>query len=226
MSANALVVFAKQPVAGRVKTRMCPPLELAQAAALYGHMLADVLEESVRACDRSGARLFLAVHPPESVPSMREVAGGRAEVFAQRGDDLAGRMHAALERLAGRGFDRLAIRGSDSPALSADRIEEAFQSLDAADLAICRDADGGYALLAVREPHPALFDHPMSTASVADDTLRNARALGWRCRELAPGFDLDTVEDLARLRSIPRRLTDTLCPRTVRLLDERGWWPD
>jgi len=226
VSASALVVFAKQPVAGRVKTRMCPPLERGQAAELYARMLADVLEESLRACDRSGAQLFLAVHPPEAVPSMSEAAGGRVEAFAQRGKDLSARMHAALQRLAGRGFDRLAIRGSDSPALAAARIEEAFQSLEAADLAIARDADGGYALLALREPHPALFDHPMSTASVADDTLGNARTLGWRCQELAPGFDLDTVEDLARLRALPRRLTDVLCPRTVKLLDERGWWPD
>lgn len=225
MSPAALVVFAKEPVPGRVKTRMCPPLALEEAAELYRCMLEDVLEESRRACQRAGASLFLAVHPPEAVAAMARAAGGSVQTFAQRGPDLAGRMHHALGRLAEEGFDRLAIRGSDSPALPAGRIAEGLAALEAVDLTLSRDADGGYALLTVREPDGALFDHPMSTASVAEDTLANARRLGWRCRELKPGFDLDTVEDLARLRVVPRKLAESRCPRTLSLIDQRGWWP-
>lgn len=225
MSRAALVVFGKEPRPGFVKTRMCPPLEPEQASALYACMLEDVLDESRKACARAGAALYLAVHPPRAVRSMARVVRPPVRTIAQHGPDLASRMHDALAQLAAAGFERLAVRGSDSPALPAARIEEAFEALDDADLSVSRDADGGYALLALREPHRGLFDHPMSTDSVADATVANARRLGWRCHELAPGFDLDTVEDLSRLRALPRELAAARCPRTVGLLDEQGWWP-
>jgi len=222
---RALVVFAKEPRPGFVKTRMCPPLQPEQATALYACMLEDVLDESRKACARAGAVLYFAVHPPRAACSMARAAPPAVCTIAQRGPDLASRMHDALARLAAAGFERLAVRGSDSPALPAGRILEAFEALDSAELSLSRDADGGYALLAVREPHRGLFDHPMSTESVANDTVANARRLGWRCHELAPGFDLDTADDLLRLRALPREVATACCPRTVGLLDRQGWWP-
>jgi len=225
VTSAALVVFAKEPRPGQVKTRLCPPFEPAQAARLYRCMLEDVLAESAKACESVGAALYLSVHPPVAVPALARAAPAPARTIAQRGRDLAGRMADALARLAAAGFERVAIRGSDSPALPARRIVEGFETLASAELSMARDADGGYALLAVREPRAGLFDHAMSTSSVADDTLANARRFGWRCRELAPGFDLDTADDLRRLRAVPRDVLAARCPRTVGLLDRQGWWP-
>ena len=70
MTSAALVVFAKEPRPGQVKTRLCPPFEPAQAARLYRCMLEDVLAESAKACESVGAALYLSVHPPVAVPAL------------------------------------------------------------------------------------------------------------------------------------------------------------
>ena len=225
MSASALVVFAKAPLPGLVKTRLCPPLDLEQAADLYSCMLDDVLEESAAACDRVGAQLFVTVHPETAVAVMAERLPRRARAIAQHGTDLAARMQHAIGQCAAAGYERIALRGSDSPMMPGRRIDEAFEALERADLALCRDADGGYDLLSLCRPHAGLLDHAMSTASVADDTLANARRLGLTCCELEPGFDLDTSHDLARLRRERNALQPGSCRRTLELLDREGWWP-
>ena len=225
MTHAALVVFAKLPRPGFVKTRLCPPLEHDQAAELYGCMLEDVLEESAAACSQIGAALVLTVHPGERAAAMIPRVPRSARVIAQRGSDLAARMQHAIAESAAAGFDRIVLRGSDSPALPRQRIALAFEALDEADLVLSRDADGGYDLLAVRGPHPGLLDHAMSTSSVARDTLSNAARLGLRCRELEPGFDIDTAADLLRLRDARAGLAPGLGRRTLERLDREDWWP-
>lgn len=224
MTARALVVFAKEPRAGAVKTRLCPPLLPDQAAELYACMLGDVLDESARACEASGAALWLAVHPPDAVARMAERAPAAVHTFAQRGEGLAARMADAFASAHAQGFEQVVLRGSDSPALPAQRVEQAFGALDAADVVIARDADGGYDLIGAHGAYPGLVDHPMSTASVADDTLANAARLGLRAIELEPGFDLDTVDDLRRLRAVRASLPGDRCPRTLAKLDAEQWY--
>lgn len=225
MTAAALVVFAKLPRPGFVKTRLCPPLEHGQAAELYGCMLDDVLEESAAACGQIGAELVLTVHPGEQAAAMAQRAPRSARVVAQRGSGLAVRMQHTIAQSAAAGLNRIVLRGSDSPALPRHRIVQAFDALDEVDLVLSRDADGGYDLLGVREPHPGLLDHAMSTAAVAHDTLSNAARLGLRCREIEPGFDIDTAADLLRLREARAGLAPGLGRRTLERLDREGWWP-
>ena len=130
-----------------------------------------------------------------------------------------------MAEAAAAGFDRIVLRGSDSPALPGERIEQAYDALRGSDLVLSRDADGGYALLGVRRAHRGLLDHAMSTGSVADDTLANAARLGLRTRELAAGFDLDTAADLQRLHDERAQLGSGLARRTLAKLDTAGWWP-
>jgi hypothetical protein len=87
------------------------------------------------------------------------------------------------------------------------------------------DRDGGYNLVGLARPAPGLFAHAMSTASVLDDTLGRARALGLRAELLAPGFDIDTAEDLALLAEARRRDPALPCPRALAYLDAHGLWP-
>ena len=222
---DALIVFARRPEAGRVKTRLSPPLSAEQAAALYAAMLDDVLEVSAEAARIHDLEMWLAVTPADAVVEMSCRAPEGLRVLPQQGRDLPERMSRALEAAVTRGAPRILLRGSDSPVLDGEKFGEALRILDEAALVVCPDLDGGYNMVGLRRPALGLFDHPMSTGSVADDTVANARRLGWRCHELAPGFDLDTVEDLSRLRALPRELATACCPRTVGLLDEQGWWP-
>jgi rSAM/selenodomain-associated transferase 1 len=213
----ALVVFAKWPAPGAVKTRLCPPLTLEQAAQLYGAMLDDVLEAMARLAPPLGLECVLAVHPPEALaPFAARAPGWR--VVAQQGGDLSARMeHAAANELAG-GAACVLLRGSDSPALGGDVLEAALATLARSDVALSPDPDGGYNLVALRRFAPGLFAHPMSTRTVLEDTRNAARALGLTSELLAPGFDVDTAADFALLRQA-RTHAASLCPRTLAWLD-------
>jgi rSAM/selenodomain-associated transferase 1 len=221
---GALVVFAKAPRPGKVKTRLCPPLRLEQAAALYACMLDDVLAASAAACAELGLVPILAVDPPEACEALAAGAPAGFRVRAQRGADLAARMEAAVAEVAADGHAPLLLRGSDSPAMGTPALREAVAALAEADLVVAPDPDGGYGLVGLQAPAPGLFDHPMSTSSVLEDTLAHARALGLRYRRLTPGFDVDTIEDIGRL-ALARREKPTLpCPHTLRYLDEHRIW--
>jgi hypothetical protein len=221
---DAFVVFAKAPRPGSVKTRMTPTLRPEAAADFYRCMLEDVLEASAGAARTLGAELVLAVQPPEAVRELAGLAPGEFRVVAQRGPDLGRRMEWAVAEAAAGGARAVVLRGSDSPALGASVFPAALAALDEADLALSPDRDGGYNLVALRRPAPGLFDHPMSTASVLDDTRSRARGLGLRVRTLAPSFDLDTPADLELLAEARRVDPRLPCPRTLAWLDRHEVW--
>jgi hypothetical protein len=221
---DAFVVFAKAPRPGSVKTRMTPTLRPEAAADFYRCMLEDVLEASAGAARTLGAELVLAVQPPEAVRELVGLAPGEFRVVAQRGPDLGRRMEWAVAEAAAGGARAVVLRGSDSPALGASAFSAALAALDEADLALSPDRDGGYNLVALRRPAPGLFDHPMSTASVLDDTRSRARGLGLRVRTLAPSFDLDTPADLELLAEARRVDPRLPCPRTLAWLDRHEVW--
>lgn len=220
----ALVVFAKVPEAGQVKTRMCPPFRAAQARDFYACLLDDVLEVSAAAAKGLGMQAVLAVTPGSGIAAMAERAPAGFEVRAQRGVDLGARMQAIVGELAAEGFGPILLRGSDSPCLGAALIEEALEALEDAELAVSPDPDGGYSLIGLAAPAPGLFEHPMSTASVLGETLRRARDLGLRVRTLTGSFDIDTVDDLGRLATARREAAELLCVRTLAYLDRERLW--
>lgn len=223
MRRGRLVVFAKQPVEGAVKTRMAPPLELVDATELYRHMLDDVLAVSAAAARWLGLEALVAVHPPQAVREVARQTPAPLACVAQRGRDLASRMAWAVAEAGAAAAWPVLLRGSDSPGLAPEAIAEALRSLRDADVVIVPDLDGGYSLVGLRRPAPGLFDHPMSTASVAEDTRAAAIRLGRSVQVLAPCFDLDCAADLRWLAEARDRVA-ALCPRTLAFLDERNLW--
>jgi rSAM/selenodomain-associated transferase 1 len=218
---GALVVFAKRPEPGQVKTRLCPPFRPDQAAAFYAAMFADVLETSTAAAARLGLETVLAIHPPGAIGEAP--SGWRAE--PQQGPDLGARMEHALSHEHDAGRTPVLLRGSDSPTLGQATLACALEALTHHDLVICPDRDGGYNLVGTRRPAPGLFTHPMSTGTELEDTLARAKQAGLTATLLAPGFDIDTVEDLKLLADARSRAETEDCPRTLRWLDENGMWP-
>jgi rSAM/selenodomain-associated transferase 1 len=219
-----IVVFAKAPHAGLVKTRMTPPLSPEQAAELYGNLLDDVLAATVEIARGLDLEPVVTVHPPECCPEISRRAPREYRVVAQHGRDLGERMAWAAGEAAAGGASPILLRGSDSPVLEADTVAAVVDRLEEADLAICPDLDGGYSLIGMRRPNPRLFDHAMSTQSVLEDTLANARELGLEALVLPPSFDLDTAQDLARLAEARERGDATLCPLTLEYLDSNQLW--
>lgn len=224
MNRACLVVFAKRPEAGLVKTRMCPPFTPQEACALYAALLDDALETSAAAAAAFDLDLVLAVQPPDACRDLAQGAPAGFRVVAQRGADLARRMAWAVDEAAAGGATPILLRGSDSPLLRVEEIGAALRALDSHDLFVRPDRDGGYDLIGLRRPSPGLFDHPMSTASVLEDTLANAARAGLRAFVADEGFDLDTAEDLALLAAARAEGGAAACPRTLAFLDENDLW--
>lgn len=224
-----LVVLAKEPQAGRVKTRLSPPFSPAAAAAFYRCMLADVLEESAATAALLGLDAVLAVDPPGSAAEMAAAAPAPFRVIAQADGDLGTRMGVAAMQAGAAGADFALLRGSDSPCLGRARITEAVRSLGRADLVIGPDRDGGYDLVALgpcalaRAASGLLFDHPMSHSGVLRETLSHAGDL--RTALLDPGFDVDGFEDLRCLAEARAGGGARACPRTLAFLDTHDLWP-
>ena len=234
---GALVVFAKQPLPGQVKTRLCPPFTPEQAADFYACMLDDVLESTLRASAALGLVAVLALLSPEAGPpasgddllrrpsrrpEFAAPAGLRRE--PQHGADLGARMEHAFARELAAGYGPVLLRGSDSPTLGLDTLSAALAALAHSDLVICPDRDGGYNLVGLRRPAPGLLLHPMSTASVLADTLVRAETAGLTHVLLPAGFDIDTTADLALLAEARRAGATGACPRTLAFLDRHQLW--
>jgi rSAM/selenodomain-associated transferase 1 len=217
LSRGWLIVFAKAPRIGLVKTRMSPPLTLEQAAELYDAMLVDVLEASADFAFGLDLTPVLAFYPPNAASELIGRAPPGYRLQAQWGANLGERMANAFAESAAAGADRILLRGSDSPALGRSVVEAALNQLDAGDeLVLTPDKTGGYGMIGMRRPHSALFDLEMSTPDMYDGTTQIARALGLRYSTTEACFDLDTVGDF-RFFDRPQlaQLSD-LCPRTVR----------
>ena len=221
---GALIVFAKRPAPGQVKTRLCPPFTAAQAADFYAAMLADVLEATAAIAASEGLVPILAIDPASAVAEFERRVPAGFRVVAQEGADLSERMEAAASAAFGEGFAPVMLRGSDSPTLSAETVAAARDATRGGGVAVCPDLDGGYNLVAMGSPAPGLFAHAMSTASVLEDTASRAAALGLECVRLEPGFDIDTARDLTHLHAAVAEGRTLQCPRTVEFLDEHDLW--
>lgn len=194
MSGRSLIVFLKHPEAGKVKTRLTPALGAETAAELYRALCEEVLGATVPRPGEYERLVFFA--PSRATEAMRAWLPG-LRLLPQVGDDLGARMAAAFTRAFGRGAERVAIVGTDAPAISRSTVTEALDALDRADIALGPAEDGGYYLLALREPHPELLEGvPWSTPMVLEETVARAARGGLRVHQLARLRDIDTPADL------------------------------
>ncbi|MFK7897897.1 MAG: TIGR04282 family arsenosugar biosynthesis glycosyltransferase [Myxococcota bacterium] len=219
MSRGWLIVFGKVPQPGRVKTRLSPPLSLIQSADLYAEMLADVLEASLGFAADLGLEPVLAFDPPEGLADILPLVPAGFRLQAQRGTGLGERMANAFAEAFGSGAERVLLRGSDSPAIGSKTFEDAMRFLDeGADIALSPDQGGGYAVVGMRSPHPELFNLPMSTERVLDQTIQFSAAKKLRLEQTGSVFDLDVATDFQELAAVEEEIQLDLCPRTVKAI--------
>ena len=199
----ALLIFAKAPAAGRVKTRLVPPLTYRQAADLYRCMLLDTLAATE---NLSNVSRFIFLAGDHADMDEFRLHAPDARILPQEGDDLGERLARAFGAVFDAGFRSACVIGTDMPHLPAERIGEAFGLLESsgADAVFGPTDDGGYYLLAMNGMHRQLFaDVPWSSGQTLATSLARAAAAGLGT-ELLPGcFDLDTIEDIRRLASLP-----------------------
>jgi uncharacterized protein len=216
-----LVIMAKAPRPGAVKTRLAPSLSPAAITALYCCLLHDTL-----ALARSLSSVDVAIMCPDSdVQELAQLVGKEANVVAQKGEGLAAGLtsvfaHFAQDRPRGAHQRRIIAFNSDSPHLPRSVLEDAFETLAAHDVVVGPTHDGGYYLVGAKAFHPTLFARDgMGTSSALERLLSRARALELSVGFADPFYDIDVADDLTRLAE-ELRLAPAKAPRTAAWLKE------
>jgi uncharacterized protein len=196
--ACAIVVMAKQPEPGKVKTRLCPPLSPEQAADLYEALFLDTvsLVSGIEQTD-----LFVAYDPDTARNFFSRIVSSSVKCIPQVRGDLGDRLVKISHQIFFLGYGKIIILASDTPLLPQDVIRSAIERLDEIDVVLGPCDDGGYYLIGLRFCAPALFAGiPWSTSQVLDRTIRRAQEAGMTWELLPPCYDIDTWEDAERLR--------------------------
>ncbi len=195
----AILIFAKAPYSGLVKTRLIPAIGEQAATRLYTRLLCHVIE---LINSQTPYDVQLWVTPDREHPLLHQLAE-RYDlcVSLQQGRDLGERMGSAAQQALAH-YRQVALIGADCPVLNAGHLHQAFEWLSAGEDAVLAPAqDGGYVLLGLSRYHERLFKgHDWGGARVAATTRKALCDLGWHWRELPQLWDLDRPQDLQRLQ--------------------------
>jgi rSAM/selenodomain-associated transferase 1 len=220
----ALGVMTKAPQAGRVKTRLVPPLTPEEAAGLNKCLLHDTAAAISSICSRGPAgdaskmqfehagasrseaatvACGIAVYTPVGAESAyRDILPGDFSLLPQRGLEFGERLYFAVEDLFKCGFGAVCLIDSDSPTVSAENFAEAIELLSTTEdrVVLGPSDDGGYYLIGVKKPHRHLFEQiDWSTERVLNQTMQRATEIGIEIKLLRTGYDVDDGASLRRL---------------------------
>jgi len=199
-TAQVLLIFAKQPISGQVKTRLTPPLTGPQAATLYAFAQGETIHQlqhvnySTVIC-YSGEKGYFQQRYPE------------CQLMAQGDGDLGQRLQRMFRHQFNQNVDKICVVGTDSPDLPPDWLLKAFDQLNCCDTVTISALDGGYVLLGARRDCAPLFEQiSWSSAEVLQQTCQRAKEFGYSYREIDQWQDID---DLPSLRSFIERSGST-----------------
>ena len=220
----ALAVMTKAPQAGRVKTRLVPPLTPEEAAALNKCFLRDTAAAISSACSRRSvgdankmplehasashseaatAACGIAVYTPIGAESAyADILPADFSLLPQRGDEFGERLYFAVEDLFKFGFEAVCLIDSDSPTVPAENFAEAGELLSTHEdrVVLGPSDDGGYYMIGVKKPHRRLFEQiDWSTETVLNQTIQRAMELELEVKLLPSGYDVDDSASLRRL---------------------------
>ncbi|MDF0652419.1 MAG: hypothetical protein CV081_09420 [Nitrospira sp. LK265] len=200
---TALVVFAKAPIPGQVKTRLSPPLTPDEAATLHGSFVIDTLERTKMAASKLKLPLarYLACAPSATHVFFKIMEERQAvKLLDQVGDNLGARMNQAFQTLFAQGYRQVVLIGTDVPTLPLEHFKLALTSLENHDLVLGPAFDGGYYLIGLKRMALDLFDNiPWSTDQVLRLTQKRAAEIGLKTSLIPPWRDVDTLADLEAL---------------------------
>jgi rSAM/selenodomain-associated transferase 1 len=216
IAGDVLVVMAKFPRAGHVKTRLGLHIGTEAACELYAAFLLDIAARF----DDVSRKLVWAVDPAGS--DFAPVVGANCLCIDQRGEGLAERMHACFETLFEAGAERVVMMGSDVPHLPTETVDAAFRALNDCEVSLVPSSDGGYCLIGLRRLVDLFTPIEMSTAKVFAQTRSLLDARGLRAQILVPSFDIDEPEDLRRLAKLIES-GEVELPHTGAALAQRGY---
>jgi rSAM/selenodomain-associated transferase 1 len=219
-SDHVLVIMAKAPRPGEVKTRLTASLSPEAVTTFYCCLLDDTLTLA-RSLKLKLSDVEVAIMCPDSdVNELAQLAGREVNVVAQKGEGLAAGLTSVFAHFADGHNRRTIAFNSDSPHLPRSVLEDAFETLAAHDVIVGPTHDGGYYLVGAKASHPTLFaSDGMGTSSALERLLSRARALKLSVGFAARFYDIDVADDLSRLAE-ELRLAPARAPRTAAWLKE------
>jgi uncharacterized protein len=200
----ALAVMAKAPRAGKVKTRLCPPLTPEQSAALNICFLKDTTRNIAEVAASGGAAGLISYTPVGDEGAFDNLLPARFALIAQRGDAFGERLLAAAEDILSVGYGAVCLIDSDSPTLPTDALKIAVEELaKPGDRVVLGGSDdGGYYLIGLKAAHKEPFERiTWSTGSVYAETVERVREAGLELVELPTWYDVDDAATLAVLET-------------------------
>lgn len=198
---NALLIFVKNAILGKVKTRLAESVGAEKALRIYIELLRHTRDIT------QPLEYGKFVYFSSFIPDFDLIwSGDDFQQRIQHGDDLGSRMSNAFRDIFDEGYERAVVVGSDCAELTGEIIERAFHELEDSDMVIGPATDGGYYLLGMNEYHPELFENKhWSTETVFDETIQEMIDHGWIWQELPILADVDTEEDLERIQKMKRQ---------------------
>jgi len=213
---RVLVIMAKAPRPGAVKTRLVPSLSSEAVTDFYCCLLDDTLTLA-----QSLTAVQVAIMCPDSdVDELAQLAGREVSVVAQKGDGLAAGLTSVFTHFADGGQRRTIAFNSDSPHLPCSVLEGAFETLAVHDVVVGPTHDGGYYLVGTKASHPTLFANDgMGTSTALERLTSRSRDLQLSVGFAEPFYDVDVADDLRRLAD-ELRLAPSRAPRTAAWLKQ------
>lgn len=212
MKRRALAVMARFPALGSVKTRLAAALGETAAWRLYDAFLHDIDHRFA-----NQGRDLVWCYTPAAAEFAGLFAGPRT-CLAQRGTDLGERMFHVFADLLGSGYDSVVMIGADVPHVARGSLDAAEAHLADTDLVVGPSGDGGYYLIAMRQPHDVFSGIEMSTGNVFQETIQRAERGGLRSVVLPGELDIDTLPDLQALVQRLKAGTAPELPQTREVL--------
>ncbi|MEO6924826.1 MAG: TIGR04282 family arsenosugar biosynthesis glycosyltransferase [Bryocella sp.] len=208
----ALVVMAKAPRAGKVKTRLAPALGFDGSAAINVCFLKDTTRNIAEVCEAGGAAGLVCYTPVGDEAAFDGLLPEAFVLIAQRGDAFGERLLAAAEDILSLGFGAVCLIDSDSPTIPQAALHTAVEELaKPGDRVVLGGSDdGGYYLIGLKQAHSEPFENiTWSTESVLEETVAQCERAGLEIVRLPTWYDVDDAETLAVLQ---RELLDGIEP--------------
>ncbi len=195
---RTIIIMAKVPSAGNVKTRLQPFLASDECAALSEAFLQDVMNKAKSVCEN----VILAYTPNEKINDLKNILPPQNIFVEQTGDDLGEKMFNAFKFAFGQETDSVVMIGTDSPTFPFDFIEQAFEFLETnSDVVLGKTEDGGFYLIGLRKLETEIFENVRwSSPETFEQIFENIHRLDLHLREVPSWYDVDEREDFEKLR--------------------------
>lgn len=195
---RSIIIMAKVPIAGKVKTRLEPHFSPEQCAPLAAAFLQDAAAKAKKVCEN----VILSYSPAEEINALKRILPSQSIFIEQTGRNLGEKMFNAFRFAFERNLDSIVMIGTDSPTVPADFIEQAFEFLELeTDVVLGSAEDGGFYLIGLRALRQEIFENvEWSSRKTFEQVFRNVMNLNLRLREVPSWYDVDEPKDLEKLR--------------------------